>query len=63
MHRAERAPALFDLFALSRAEVLIGTNNSSFSLWGAFLGHGVSFWSKELPPMREDCRFNGMLQV
>lgn len=63
VHRAERAPALLDLLALTRAEILIGTNNSSFSLWGAFLGKGTSLWAKGMPPMREDCRFKGMLQV
>lgn len=63
VHRAERAPALLDLLALSRAEVLVGTNNSTFSLWGAFLGKGTSLWAKEMLPMRGRRRLKGMLQV
>lgn len=63
VRRAKRAPALSDMLALSRATVLIGTNNSSFSLWGAFLGSGISLWAKEMPPMREECRFKGMVQI
>jgi hypothetical protein len=43
------APALHDLLALSRASVLIGTNRSTFSEWGAFLGGMQSVWSKDAP--------------
>ena len=40
-------PAVFDVLALSRASALVGTNHSTFSYWGAFLGKKkVSYWSK-----------------
>ena len=41
------APAIHDVLALSRASVLVGTNHSSFSEWGAFLGGMKSVWSKD----------------
>lgn len=39
-------PALHDMLALSRAEVLIGTNLSTFSEWAAFLGGMKNLWCK-----------------
>lgn len=40
-------PAVYDVLALSRSTVLVGTNHSTFSYWGAFLGRDkVSYWSR-----------------
>lgn len=45
--RMPPAPAVHDVLALSRATVMVGTNHSTFSYWGAFLGRDkVSYWSK-----------------
>ena len=60
---APRAPALQDMLALAKADIMVGTNHSSFSLWGAFLGSGRSIWSKASPPLREKCRFGEMIQI
>lgn len=38
--------ALHDMLALSRAEVLVGTNLSTFSEWAAFLGGMKNLWCK-----------------
>ena len=49
-----KAPAIQDVLSLSRARVLVATNRSTFSEWGAFLGRGggnVSIWSgADKPP-------------
>lgn len=60
---APKAQALQDMLALAKADIVVGTNHSSFSLWGAFLGSGRSIWSKGSPPMREKCRFGEMMQI
>lgn len=60
---APKAQALQDMLALAKADIVVGTNNSSFSLWGAFLGSGRSIWSKGSLPMREKCRFGEMMQI
>ena len=41
------APALQDMLSLSRAMVLVGTNNSTFSGWAAFLGQMPNIWNGE----------------
>lgn len=41
------APALQDLLSLTRAEILIATNRSTFSGWAAYLGGMTSFWDKD----------------
>lgn len=37
-------PALQDMLSLARAKVLVGTNNSTFSGWAAFLGRMPNIW-------------------
>lgn len=39
------APALQDMLSLSKATVLVGTNNSTFSGWAAFLGQMPNIWN------------------
>lgn len=57
--RMPQAMAVQDVLALSRAKAMVGTNHSTFSYWGAFLGRRkVSYWSKlkhraELPDVCE----------
>lgn len=44
--RMSKAPAVQDVLAISRATAVVGTNHSTFSYWGAFLGREkVSYWS------------------
>ena len=38
------ASALHDMLALSKSSVMVGTNNSTFSEWAAFLGGMKSLW-------------------
>ena len=42
--------ALHDLLALAKSDVLVGTNNSTFSGWAAFLGRMKSIWAKDEKP-------------
>lgn len=47
LKRMPQAPAVQDVLALSRATALVGTNHSTFSYWGAFLGRDkISYWSR-----------------
>ncbi len=41
------APALQDMLSLSKATVLVGTNNSTFSGWAAFMGQMPNIWNAE----------------
>ena len=55
-----KAPAIQDGLSLSRARVLVATNRSTFSEWGAFLGRGgnVSIWSAaDKPPSLDPALF------
>lgn len=38
------APAVKDIFLLSKAAVIIGTGNSTFSMWATYLGQKPSIW-------------------
>lgn len=43
----DKAPAIQDVLSISRATALVGTNHSTFSYWGGFLGRKkVTYWSK-----------------
>ena len=46
------APALQDLFSLSYSKALVCTANSTFSMWGVFLGQMPSIWPKDFAPPR-----------
>lgn len=48
----EPAPALVDLLRLSLSNWLVGTSNSTFSMWAAFLGGMPSCWHATAPPPR-----------
>lgn len=39
------APAIQDLLLLSGSRCIVGTSNSSFSMWAVFLGQQPSIWS------------------
>lgn len=42
-----KAPAIQDILSLSKAEIIVGTNHSSFSEWAVFLGGASAIWSKD----------------
>lgn len=39
-----KAPALQDLWALSKASIIVGTSRSTFSMWAVYLGQMPSYW-------------------
>lgn len=41
----DKAPAIQDVLAMSRAKILVGTAESTFSMWAVFLGQMPSIWS------------------
>ena len=45
-----KAPALQDIWSLSRSSILVATNRSTFSAWAAFLGNVHSLWDKNGDP-------------
>lgn len=46
-----KAPALHDMLLLSKAESIVCTSKSTFSMWAVFLGGMPSYWSdSEVPP-------------
>jgi len=49
----EKAPAIQDVLAMSKAKILVCTADSTFSMWAVFLGQMPSVWRKgcNLPNM------------